>query len=111
MGTAPVDFQLKDDGTAVATATPLDKAGNPATLQPGEVPQWSSDNAAVVVDGSGDPSGLTAKLTPSGGLAVGVNISVSLVITNADGTTTTLSGSAPVDVVGTTASGFSIAIA
>ena len=47
--------------TEVATALPLDSAGNPGLLQAGSVPSTSNSNPAAV-DVSSDPTGLILTL-------------------------------------------------
>lgn len=93
---ASVEFNIQDDGTAVATATPLDKVGNKTTLPDGSTCVATSSDAAIAVDQSGDPSGLTAKLTPSGALATGVVITFTATLPD----TTVITGvSGPINVV------------
>lgn len=54
-----------NSGPVTATATTTDADGQPTTFQ--SPPTWtSSDESVATVDGSGDPSGLTAVVTPVG---------------------------------------------
>lgn len=100
---AGVDFQLQDNGTATATLTPVDAAGNPTTMPVGaSVPSWTSSSTAVSVSPAAD--GMTATLTPTA-LATGVVISASSTLS--DGTSISGSGN-PIDVVAGPATGFQI---
>ena len=54
-----------NSGPVTATATATDADGQPTSFQ--SPPTWtSSDESVATVDGSGDPSGLTAEVTPVG---------------------------------------------
>lgn len=54
-----------NSGPVTATATATDADGQPTTVQ--SPPTWTSSNEDVAtVDSSGDPSGLTAVVTPVG---------------------------------------------
>lgn len=102
---AAVDFQLLDNGTATATITPVDTLGNPTTMPAGaSVPVWTSSDPSVNVLAAGD--GLSAVLTPSGMLAVGVTITADSVL--ADGTTHITGTGNPIDVIAGPATGFKI---
>lgn len=111
---ATVDFQLLDNGTAKATLTPIDAAGNPTSmpaLQAGQagapgasVPAWTSSNPAITVAAAAD--GLSATLTPTS-LATGVIITATATL--ADGVTVLTGSGNPIDVVAGTATAFAIA--
>jgi hypothetical protein len=111
---ATVDFQLLDNGTATATLTPVDAAGNPTSmpaLQAGQagapgasVPAWTSSNPAITVAAAAD--GLSATLTPTS-LATGVIITATATL--ADGVTVLTGSGNPIDVVAGTATAFAIA--
>ena len=107
-----VTFELKDDGTAVATAKPVDAMGlGPAKLpDDASHPAWASDNPAVTVtEDTTDPSGLTAKVAPSSppSLVTGAHLSITSTVASSGAT---LSGTSdPIDVVPGAASGFAIA--
>jgi len=106
---ATVDFQLLDNGTAKATATPADAMGNLAVLpSTAGVPVWSSSDPAVLATAdASDPSGLTAILTPTGVLATGVI--VSLTSTDTVDPTKVITGKGdPINVVGGPAASFVI---
>jgi hypothetical protein len=102
---ATVAFNLQDNGTATATASPIDSVNNATTLPAGVVPVATSSDPAVTVDQSADPSGLTAKLTPSGALATGVVITFNATMPDS----TVISGSGTVNVVAGPASSLAIA--
>ena len=102
---ATVDFQLLDNGTATATLTPVDAAGNPTPMQTGTtVPVWTSSNPAITVVAAAD--GMSATLTPTG-LATGVIITATATL--ADGVTTITGSGNPIDVVAGAATAFQIA--
>ena len=108
---ATVDFQLLDNGTAKAVATPVDAAGLTTTLPAGSgTPAWSSSDTTTVVatPDPTDPSGLTATVTPATPPKLGTGIVVSVTATLPDGTSITGSGD-PIDVVSGGPTGFSIA--
>lgn len=107
MPTASVDFQLKDDGSAIATLTPVDAAGLDAAMPAGAtVPVWVSSNPAVVVTAA--PDGLTADIKPSVPPALVTGVMITATATLADGTTVLTGTSDPIDVVGDVATGFRI---
>lgn len=93
---ASVDFQLLDDGTAVATLTTADKAGNPIPFPQGaSLPSWSASDASVTVTPADD--GQSAVIADNGTLVNGVTISVTSTL--ADGSTVINGTSDPLDVV------------
>jgi len=106
---ASVDFQLLDNGTALATATPQDAAGLTTTLPAGtSTPVWtSSDPGVTVVPVATDSTGLTATVAPAVPpvLLTGAVITVSATL--ASGTAISGSGN-PIDVVSGGASGFQV---
>lgn len=107
MPTASVDFQLKDDGSATATLTPVDAAGLDAAMPAGAtVPVWVSSNAAVVVTAAAD--GMTAAVKPSVPPVLVTGVTITATATLADGTTVLTGTSDPIDVVGDVATGFRI---
>lgn len=100
-----INFQLLDNGTATATLTPVDAAGNPTSMPTGAtIPVWTSSDMAVSVLASGD--GMSATLTPSGSLATGVIITADAIL--ADGTTHIMGTGNPIDVIAGPATGFKI---
>jgi hypothetical protein len=113
---AGLDITLLDSGTATATLGFVDSVGIATSLPAGSTVAgqvWSSSNPAIVVTPSAD--GLSAALAPSTPpvLATAVTISVSAgTVTNADGTTETVTGatSQPIDVVAGGPAGFSLAV-
>lgn len=108
---ATVDTQLLDDGTALLTASAVDGAGLSVPLPAGTPPPvFTSDNPALVVDQSADPSGLTAVVKPAtpAAAATGINVSVATTLPNG----TAISGAAnPIDIVGdpNNVTGFAVA--
>ena len=101
---ATVDFQLLDNGTATATLTPVDAAGNPTSMPTGaSTPVWTSSNPAIIIAPAAD--GMSATLTPTG-LATGVVITATATL--ADGTTTLTGSGNPIDVVAGAATAFAI---
>lgn len=102
---ATVDFQLLDNGTATATLTPVDAAGNPTSMPSGAgVPVWTSSNPAITVAPAAD--GMSATLTPT---ALATSVTISATSTLADGVTTISGSGNPIDVVAGTATAFAIA--
>jgi hypothetical protein len=105
---ASVDFVLFDNGQAVATLTPEDKAGLDTTLPAGtSVPVWTSSNPAVVVSGSTD--GLSAIVTPATPPVLATGVTVTATATLPDGTVIT-GVSDPIDVTGSAVAGFKISL-
>jgi hypothetical protein len=102
---ATVDFQLLDNGTATATLTPVDAAGNPTTMPAGAtVPAWTSSSPGIAITAAAD--GMSATLTPTG---LGTGIIISANSTLSDGVTTLTGSGNPIDVVAGSASAFAIA--
>lgn len=112
---AAVDFQILDNGTATATATPVDALGELTTLPVGSpAPTWTvqdSTNATstflTLTPVTSDPTGLTQTITvtlptpPPSPLPTGLVVSV---------TAGTISGSGnPIDIVPGPASNFVVA--
>ena len=112
---AKLDFVLSDAGTATGTIYFVDSVGEPTVPQTGATVgtnPTSSDPGVVV---SVDSTGLILTISPASPLPnplpVGVVISATIVITNPDSTTITLSAaSAPVDVVAGGPAGASISL-
>lgn len=105
---ASLDFQLLDNGTAKAVATPDDAAGLPAQLPAGVTASWaSSDPGVVVTADASDPTGLTAIVAPANPPVLVTGAKVSVSATLPDGTVITGS-SEGIDVVGGAAAGFKV---
>lgn len=93
MGT--LNFQLLDDGSALATLQTVDSKGNPIPFPTGaSVPSYTASDPSVTVAPAAD--GMTATITDTGVIVAGVTITASSTL--ADGTTV-ISGSALLDVV------------
>jgi hypothetical protein len=107
---AALDFQLLDNGTALATATPIDAAGLPTTLPAGSgTPVWASSAPSVVVTPvATDPTGLSATVTPSTPPVLATAVQVSVTAALASGSSIT--GTDLVDVVAGGPTGFSVAM-
>jgi hypothetical protein len=107
---AAVDFQLFDNGQAVATLSVLDAAGLPTVLPAGTPPPtWTSSNPGVLVSASAD--GLSAIVSPATPpvLVTGAVLTAS---TTLAGATSPITGTSdPIDVAGSGAAGFKIALA
>lgn len=107
---AAVDFQLLDNGTAKAVATPQDSVGVATTLPAGtSTPTWaSSDPGVVVAPDPSDASGLTAIVSPATPpvLVTGAVISVSATLP--DGTTVITGSGDPIDVIAGGPTGFKV---
>lgn len=107
MGSPAINFELLDDGTALATLLTVDPKGNVIPFPTGaSLPVWASSDPNVSVAAAED--GMTATVTDGGALTTGAVITVTSTL--ADGTTT-ISGTGLVDVVADAAkpSGFKIA--
>lgn len=108
MATAAIDFQLFDNGQAVASLTPVDAAGLETTLPAGSsVPVWTSSDPGVVVSPSTD--GLSAIVTPAQPPVLVQNAVLTATSTLPDGTVIT-GTSDPIDVVAGGPVGFKIAL-
>jgi hypothetical protein len=99
---AAMDFQILDDGSALATITgAVDIAGNPIPFPSGAaVPVWSSSNPVIGITPAAD--GMTAKLTPAPGLPLASGVIITASTTLVSGQVLTGSGT-PIDVVADTA--------
>ena len=106
---AGVDFQLLDNGTALATATPQDGAGLATSLPSGTAaPTWtSSDPGVVVTPVATDPSGLTATVSPATPPVLVTGAVITVNATLASGTAITGSGT-PIDVISGGPTGFQV---
>lgn len=105
---ATVDFQLKDNGTATATLTPIDAAGLSTSMPAGaSVPVWASSDPGVVVTAAAD--GLSAQVAPATPPVLVTGAVITATATLADGTTTISGQGDPIDVVASDAVGFAIA--
>jgi hypothetical protein len=94
---AGVDFQLFDNGSAVATLTPLDAVGIETTLPAGTpTPAWTSSDPGVVVSASTD--GLSAIVTPATPPVLVQGATITATATLLDGTVITGTSEA-IDVV------------
>lgn len=106
-------LDLQDDKNGTVSATVVDTAGLSTTLSPGtSVPVIvSSDPSAIVVDQSGDPSGLTGtfKAATPAKLATGVTLSISA--TDPSGAVLTGPPSEGINVVAGPAGGFNLTLA
>lgn len=113
---ANLDFQMKDDGSAVASITAvLDKVGNPTSLPTGSdaiIPAWTASDPAVTVVAAAD--GMSATVTPTQptdgtppALVTGVTITAQATL--GDGTLV-VGVSDPIDVVADEAVGFKISL-
>lgn len=101
---ATVDFQLLDNGTAKATLTPVDAAGNPTSMPAGTtIPAWTSSNPAITIAPAAD--GMSATLTAT---ALATAVVITATATLADGTTQLTGSGNPIDVVAGGAVGFTI---
>lgn len=106
--TAGIDFQLFDNGQAVATLTPVDAAGLDTALPDGtSVPVWVSSDPGLVVAGSTD--GLSAIVTPAVPPVLVQNATLTVSATLPDGTVIT-GTSDPIDIVSGGPTGFKIAL-
>jgi len=110
-GKMAVDFQILDNGSAIATAKPVDAAGLPASLLSTAGPGvWTSDNPGVVVTvDPTDPTGLRATVTPSTPPVLVTGAKLTVTSTDTVDATKVISGvSDPIDIVGGPAVGFSV---
>ena len=106
---AGIDFQLFDNGQAVATLTPVDAAGLDTALPEGtSVPVWSSSDAGVVVAASTD--GMSAIVTPATPPVLVQDAILTATATLPDGTVIT-GTSDKIDVVAGGPTGFKMALA
>lgn len=110
-GEVNMDFELRDDGNAIATLTDIkDSKGVPTTL--GDiVPVWTSSDPQVTVNAA--PDGLTAAIMPNVNpgdpLATGVIITATATL--ADGKVITdTNDENPIDVVAGEADTFAISL-
>lgn len=103
-------IDVLDNGTAKATATPVDAAGLPTTLPSGtSTPVWSASDPNVVINPDpSDTSGLTAIFGPATPpqLVSGFTVSVDAVLP--DGTTHITGTSSPNNIVAGGPTGFSV---
>lgn len=104
---AGLDFDLQDNGQAIATLTVVDAAGLATTLPDGVTPSWASSDPGVVVTPAAD--GLTATVSPATPpvLVTGAVITVSATLPDSTVITGTSQG---IDVVAGGAAGFTIAL-
>ena len=99
MGSASVDFQLNDDGTATGTiSNVVDKAGKPTTFK--APPTWTpSDPTVLQCTPAAD--GMTCLVTP---LQVGTGVTIAVVGDNITET------SQAIDVIAGAVSGFQVSL-
>lgn len=105
---ASIDFQLKDDGSAVAVLTPFDKLGLDTAFDPGAVASFTSSDPNVVADLNADNLSATVHPATPPVLVTGVVITVSVKLV--DGSVLGPVSSDPIDVVPDVAVGFKIAL-
>lgn len=105
---ATIDFQLFDNGSAVASLTPEDSLQMDTTLPAGtSVPAWVPSDPGIVVSGSAD--GLSAIVTPAAPPVLVTGATVSVSATLPDGTV--ISGTSdPIDVVAGGPTGFKVSL-
>lgn len=111
-----LDFQLLDNGTAVATVSFVDTLGEPTTLSSVSTATTAFTSSDPEVSVTANPDGLTAVIaavvSPGQPLSTGVTITAVTTITNSDGSTAPgpFTSTDQVDVVAGGPAGTSIAI-
>ena len=103
-----VDFQMFDNGQALATLTIVDAKGIPTVMPPGSQGiAWSSSDPAIVVSPSEDQ--MSAILTPVDPPVLAQNVVITAQSTLPD--TTVITGTTqPIDVVAGGPAGFKITL-
>jgi hypothetical protein len=111
-----IDFQLLDNGTAKATLTTVDAAGEPAVIPSTSTlaaPAWSSSSPGLVITPAAD--GLSATIAPSVPPVLVTDAIITVgpaTLTDASGNVTTIAGvsSEGIDVIAGGPSGFQISL-
>lgn len=105
---ASIDFQLKDDGSAVAVLKPFDAAGLDTAFDAGAKATFTSSDPNVLADLNADNLSATVHPATPPVLVTGAVITVS--VTLVDGSVLGPVSSDPIDVVPDVAVGFKIAL-
>lgn len=111
-GAPPMNFEMKDDGSAVATITDiLDKAGLPASLT-GDAIAWSSSDSTPgpsAVSLTPAPDGLSCAIAPATPPTLATGLTITATATLPD-SSQLAEASDPMDVIADQAVGFKVSL-